>query len=228
LGRTSALYSKIGRKGAEVFWDKFYSDAEFRRKMRTVWKGIKINHEKIVEAAKLGSKAFRHRYNTDKEFKRMIDEKLAKSRSKGGSISLKNLGEEGFKKRLEIMKNELVKYKYNDKLGNRFRSLLELKVADFLSSKGIEYSVEPRLECGYHAYYPDFLIHGAKPRIVEVMGIGTEKYWKNAARKIHSLLRNYSQFEIIIITSFSRLAKRHIDEIPQVSILRWSELDKLA
>jgi len=228
LKKTSEFYSRIGKKGAEAFWNRFRNDPEFRQRMKNSWKGHKVNYKKIIEAAKLGSKAFRQRYNTDKEFKRMIDKKLIKSRSRGGSISLKNLGEDGFKKRLERMKNELVKYKYSDKFGNKFRSLLELKVANFLSSNGITYSVEPRLECGYHAYYPDFLIQGMRPKIIEVMGIGTEKYWKNAARKIYSLLKNHSQFEIIIITSFSRLAKKHIGEIPQVNILRWSELDKLA
>lgn len=76
----------------------------------------------------------------------------------------KNLGEDGFKKRLEKIKNELVGYKYSDKSGNRFRSLLELEIANFLSSNGIKYVVEPRFECGYHAYYPDFLIQGRKPK----------------------------------------------------------------
>ena len=227
MKRTSEFYSKIGKKGAETFWNRFRDDPDFRQKLRSSWKGHKVNCDKIVEAAKLGSKASRQRYNTDKEFKRMIDKKLFESRSKGGSISLRNLGEDGFKKRLERMKNELVKYKYCDKFGNKFRSLLELKVANFLSSKNIEYCVEPRLECGYHAYYPDFLVQG-KPKIIEVMGIGTEKYWKKAARKINTLLKNHPQFEIIIVTSFSRIAKRYIGEIPQANILRWSELDKLA
>ena len=228
MERTSEFYSKIGRKGAEAFWNRFRNDPEFREKMRNSWKGHKVNYKKIIEAAKLGSKAFRQRYNTDKEFKQMIDKKLAKSRSKGGSISLKNLGEDGFKKRLERMKNELVKYKYSDEFGNKFRSLLELKVANFLSSNGIVYSVEPRLECGYHAYYPDFLIQGMKPKIIEVMGIGTEKYWKNAERKIGLLLKNYPQLRIAVITSFSKMAKRRLGGMPRVNILRWSELDKLA
>lgn len=71
--------------------------------MRNSWKGHKVNYKKIVEAAKLWSKAFRQRYNSNKEFRRMIDEKLARSRSKGGSLSLKILGEDGFKKRLQRM-----------------------------------------------------------------------------------------------------------------------------
>jgi predicted nuclease of restriction endonuclease-like RecB superfamily len=196
--------------------------------MRNSWKGHIVDYAKIVEAAKLGSKAFRQRYNTDSEFKQMIDRKLVKSRSKGGAISLKNLGEDGFKKRLEKMRNELVKYKYNDNFGNKFRSRLELKVAYFLSANNVNYVVEPRLECGHHAYYPDFFIKGTHSKIIEVMGIGTERYWKNATRKIVLLLQNYPKFKIAIITSFSKIAKRHIGKIPQVNILRWSELDKLA
>lgn len=170
------FYSAIGRKGAEVFWSKFRNDPEFREKMRNSWKGHRVNHEKIVEAAKLGYKAFRKRYNEDDGFKRRIDQKLVRSRSKGGSVALRNLGEDGFKKRLERMKNDLVKYKYTDMKGNRLRSSQELKVANFLSEKGITYAVEPKLECGYHNYYPDFWIQGNKPKIIEVMGIGTEDY----------------------------------------------------
>ena len=228
LVKTREFYSRIGRKGAEVFWNKFYNDPEFREKMRISWKGHRVNYEKIVEAAKLGNKAFWQRYTTDKEFKRTVDKKLAESRAKGGSISLKILGEDGFKKRLERMKNELVKYKYRDKFGNKFRSSLELKVANFLLSKGINYKVEPILECDYHAYYPDFLILGKKPKIVEVMGIGTEKYWKNAERKIKLLLKNYPELRIAVITSFSKMAKKYLSGMSRVNILRWSELDKLA
>ncbi|MGQ9625031.1 MAG: hypothetical protein ACUVUF_07170 [Candidatus Bathycorpusculaceae bacterium] len=228
MERTSEFYSKIGKKGAEAFWNRFRNDPEFRKKMRDSWKGHRVNYKKIIEAAKLGSKAFRQRYNTDKEFKRIMDEKLAKSRSKGGSISLKNLGEDDFKKRLEGMKNELVKHKYTDKFGNKFRSLLELKVANFLASNGINYMVEPRFEIGYHAYYPDFLIPNGEPKIIEVMGIGTEKYWKNAARKIGLLLKRQPRLRIAVITSFLKLARKYLDGMPRVYILRWSELNELA
>ena len=227
MKRSSEFYSEIGRKGAEAFWNRFNNDPEFRERMRNSWKGHKVNYKMIVEAARLGSKALKRRYNSDKEFKQMIDKKLAISRSKGGSVSLKNLGEDGFKKRLERMKNELVKYKYSDEFGNKFRSLLELKVANFLSSNNVVYSVEPRFECGYHAYYPDFLIQGMKTKIIEVMGIGTEKYWKNAARKIGLLLNDYPQLRIAVITSFSKMAERYLGETPKVNILRWSELDEL-
>jgi len=51
--------------------------------MRNAWKGHKVNPTKIVEAAKLGYKALQIRYATDSEFKRNVDKKLSKSRSKG-------------------------------------------------------------------------------------------------------------------------------------------------
>ncbi len=156
--------------------------------MRNSWKGHKVNHEKIVEAAKLGYEAFKQRYDNDIEFKRKMDEKLAVSRSKGGSISLRNLGENGFKERFEKMKNELLRYKYADNQGNKLRSRQELKVANFLSSKGIPFTVEPKFTCGYHNYYPDFLINGNQQRIIEVMGVGTEEYWKKARQKVKLLL----------------------------------------
>jgi hypothetical protein len=66
-----------------------------------------------------------------------------------------------------------------------------------------------------------------KTKIIEVMGIGTEKYWKNAAWKIGLLLKDYPQLIIAVITSFSKMAKRYLGGMPRVNILRWSELDEL-
>lgn len=195
--------------------------------MRNAWKGHRVNHEKIIEAAKLGYRALQQRCASDAEFKRKLDDKLAKSRSRGGAISLKNLGEKGFKARLEMMKNELVKYKYSDQFGNRLRSSLELKIARLLSTNGISYSVEPRFVWGDHAYYPDFLIDSKIPKIIEVMGVGTEKYWKNATRKMIQLTNTNLELEIAVVTSFSRIAKKHLEGISRVSILRWSELNDL-
>jgi hypothetical protein len=91
LPKSSKFYSEAGKKGAENFWRKFYNDPQFQEKMRNSWRGHRVNHEKIVEAAKLGYIAFKKRYSNDIEFKRKMDEKLAVSRSKGGSNSLKNL-----------------------------------------------------------------------------------------------------------------------------------------
>ncbi len=196
--------------------------------MRNSWKGHKVNHEKIVEAAKLGYEAFKQRYDNDIEFKRKMDEKLAVSRSKGGSISLRNLGENGFKERFEKMKNELLRYKYADNQGNKFRSRQELKVANFLSSKGIRFTVEPTFTCGYHNYYPDFLIQGNEQRIIEVMGVGTEEYWKKTRQKVKLLLDNYPEMKILAITSYSKKAKTYLGGIARVNILLWKELEEVA
>lgn len=125
------------------------------------------------------------------------------------------------------MKNELVKRKYSDQFGNKLRSSLELKIAHLLSTNRIAYSVEPRFECGDHAYYPDFLVDKTKLKIIEVMGIGTEKYWKSATRKFTQLTNSHPDLKIAVITSFSRIAKNHLEGIPRVSILRWSEIDDL-
>src|SRR4030042_4704806 len=107
MGKTNrkTLYSQAGRKGAEVFWRKFRSDNEFQQKMRDSWRGHKVNKERIIEAARLGGKALWQRIYKEPNFKKMIDTKLAKSRARGGSISLRKLGEDGFKRRLENMKN---------------------------------------------------------------------------------------------------------------------------
>ena len=76
MRKSSKFYSDIGRKGAKSFWTKFYNDPQFQEKMRNSWKGHRVNREKIIEAAKMGYKAFRQRYNSDIEFKRKMDEKL--------------------------------------------------------------------------------------------------------------------------------------------------------
>jgi hypothetical protein len=196
----------------------------FKKKCAILGKA-RVNREKIIEAAKMGYKAFRQRYNSDIEFKRKMDEKLAISRSKGGSVSLRNLGEDSFKKRFEKMKNELLKYKYADNQGNKLRSRQELKIANFLSSKGIPFIVEPKFTCGYHNYYPDFLIHGDEQRIIEVMGVGTEEYWKKARQKVKLLLDNYPEMKILVITSYSKKAKTYLGGIARVNILLWKELE---
>lgn len=193
--------------------------------MRKSWKGHRVNREKIIEAAKLGYEAFRRRYNSDVEFKRKMDEKLAISRSKGGSISLRNLGEDGFKERFEKLKNDLLRYKYTDSQGNKFRSWQELKVANLLSLKSIAYTVEPRFTCGYHNYYPDFLIHGNKQRIIEVLGVGTEEYWKKSRQKLKLLMDNYPEMKILVIISYSKKAKTYLGEIARINILLWKELE---
>jgi hypothetical protein len=221
-------HSEAGKKGAKAFWNKFYSDPQFQEKIRNSWKGHRVNRRKIVEAARLGYQAFMKRYNSDPVFRRQMDEKLAISRSKGGTISLRNLGEEGFKKRFEKMKNDLLRYKYKDNNGNRLRSWQELRVANFLSLKGISYSVEPRFLCGSHSFYPDFLVQVERQRIIEVMGVGTEEYWRKARDKLKMLTDYYLGVEILVITSYSKKAKTYLVGIPRVNVLLWKELEKVA
>ena len=157
-----------------------------------------------------------------------MDVKLAISRSKGGSISLRNLGEDGFKERFERMKNDLLRYKYTDSEGNKLRSRQELRLANLLSFKGIAYTVEPKITCGYHNYYPDFLVHSSRQKIVEGMGVGTEEYWKKAREKMKLLTDSYPEMEILVITSYAKKAKTYLAGIPRVNILIWRELEKVA
>jgi hypothetical protein len=164
MRKDSKSHAEAGRKGAAAFWKKFYNDRQFQEKMRKSWEGHRVNRQKIIEAAKLGYKAFRKRYDSDAVFRRQMDEKLAISRSKGGTISLRNLGEEGFKKRFEEMRNSLLKYKYTDNNGNRLRSWQELKVANLLSLNGISYTVEPLFLCGPRTFFPDFLFKVANKK----------------------------------------------------------------
>ena len=228
MRKSSKFYSDAGRKGAEVFWNKFYTDIEFQQKMRNSWKGHRVNRQKINEAAKLGYEAFRKRYNSDPAFRRRMDEKLAISRSKGGTVSMRNLGEDGFKKRFEEMKNDLLRYKYTDNKGNKLRSLQELRVANLLSSNGISYTVEPRFLCGSHSFYPDFLVYANKQKIIEVMGVGTEEYWTKARDKVKLLTDNYPEIQILVITSYSKKAKVYLDGISRVNVLLWKEIENVA
>ncbi|MCJ7639851.1 MAG: hypothetical protein MUO70_08275, partial [Euryarchaeota archaeon] len=82
-----------------------------------------------------------------------------------------------------------------------------------LSLKGISYTVEPKFPCGLHIFYPDFLVHGNKQRIIEVMGVGTEEYWKKARQKVKLLTNNYPEVEILVITSYAKKAKTYLNGI---------------
>ena len=97
-----------------------------------------------------------------------------------------------------------------------------------LSSKGVSYIVEPKFSCGSHGFYPDFLIQGNKQKIIEVMDIGTEEYWKKSRDKVKLLTDNYPEIEILVITSYSKKAKTYLDGISRVNILLWKEIEKVA
>ena len=89
-----------GRKGAAAFWKKFKKNPEFRQRMPESWRNIKHDHEKLLRAARLGGKALRKEYRDDDKFRAELESKLRESRSRGGSIALRNLGAAGFKSRL--------------------------------------------------------------------------------------------------------------------------------
>jgi hypothetical protein len=40
-------FSEAGKKGAETFWKKYYTDPEFREKMRKAWEGHRVNRKKL-------------------------------------------------------------------------------------------------------------------------------------------------------------------------------------
>jgi len=155
----SESHSRAGRKGARRFWKRFHSDPEFRDAMMAAWRNKKFSREMNKKAARLGGKALWHRYYSDPEFRRRLDEKLRKSRSRGGSVSLRNLGEHAFKKRLVLWRG---KEPYVDSRGNRLRSSLELRIAELLIKSKIDFIVEPKMEVKDHGFYPDFQVSSNK------------------------------------------------------------------
>ncbi|MGQ9469485.1 MAG: hypothetical protein ACUVTD_06640 [Nitrososphaerales archaeon] len=141
-------------------------------------------------------------------------------------LSLRNLGEIGFKIRLEKTGNDRLKAKFRDEAGNLYRSSLEMKIAEALRRNGVRYVSEPRIETGIHAYYPDFLILEKKRKIIEVMGYAGDKYWRRNSRKIKELLAFDPSLEIVILTSFRRIVSRYLKGLP-VRILTWGEISRL-
>lgn len=169
----SERHSRAGRKGAQRFWERFYSEPEFRRAMITAWKNYERSPELLKKAARLGGKALWRRYHDDSNFRMRLDDKLRNSRSRGGSISLRNLGELAFKKRLRLWRGMTP---YVDSMGNKLRSLAELRMAELLIKSRIAFVVEPRIEVKDHAFYPDFQVasnrdhRGSRLRWRQVLG----------------------------------------------------------
>jgi hypothetical protein len=79
---------------------------------------------------------------------------------------------------------------------------------------------------GNHNHYSDFLVHTAN-KDIEVMGVGTEEYWKKQGEN-KLVTENYPEIEILIITSYTKKARTHIGGMPRVNILIWRELEKVA
>jgi hypothetical protein len=192
----------------------------FRERMLRIWQSHRYNRDDVVRAAKLGAEALWCKYRTDPDFKRRLDLKLRDSRARGGSISLRNLGEVGFKARLRESGPKQVRPQHRDVKGNLLRSRFEVQVANLLASHDIEYKFEARFVVGDHAFYPDFLVGKDERRIVEVVGYMGDRYWGGTAKKIRLIASAYPRVEIAVVTSFVKIMKRRLHGLRRVSIFR--------
>lgn len=218
--------SLIGRKGARRFWERFSAESEFRDSMIKAWKSQRYDPAQKIRAAKRGAKGLWDRYHRDPEFRKELDEKLRESRSRGGTKSLRNLGEAAFKQRLGRASPN-VRARYTDSLGNRLRSSLELTIANVLADAKIHYLTEPRIEVGIHAYYPDFIVRGRQPRIIEVAGYAGDRYWDRTAEKIRRLVESDPKLRVAVVTTYLRIMKRRMTGTPRVTIFSPYEGEKL-
>lgn len=217
--------SAAGKKGALAFWRRFRRDADFRTAMLRAWRQQKHDRDKTIRAAKLGGIALWRKYHLDPDFRRQLDIKLRKSRSKGGAVSLKNLGEVGFKARL-LRGLKRIKPVYIDSQGNRLRSSLELRVAGILGRHGISYEVEPRFVVREHAFNPDFV--GRKSsKIVEVVGFQGDTNWDRTAAKIKLLVKAESDMQVLVATSLLKTMARRLAGLPRVKLVSPYEEDEL-
>lgn len=184
--------------------------------MRAAWRNQKRDPEQLKSSARLGGKALWRRYRADPEFRRALDAKLKASRSRGGSISLRNLGEVGFKVRIDsgLARPQA---RFTDILGNKLRSSMEVMVANLLIRSHIKFEYERRIEVPDHAFYPDFtLTHGKK--IIEVAGYAGDRYWEHTARKLRMLVESDYDLEVCVITTYIRIVTRRFAGIPRLCI----------
>lgn len=194
--------------------------------MIKAWKSQRYDPAQKIRAAKRGAKGLWDRYHRDPEFRKELDEKLRESRSRGGTKSLRNLGEAAFKQRLGRASPN-VRARYTDSLGNRLRSSLELTIANVLADAKIHYLTEPRIEVGIHAYYPDFIVRGRQPRIIEVAGYAGDRYWDRTAEKIRRLVESDPKLRVAVVTTYLRIMKRRMTGTPRVTIFSPYEGEKL-
>lgn len=195
--------------------------------MLALWRSHKYDKENIMRAARLGAEALWRRYRTDESFRRGLDLKLRKSRARGGSISLRNLGEVGFKSRLRLSGAHQVRPVYSDVNGNRLRSSFEVTIANALARNGIPYSVEPRFVVGDHAFYPDFIIGDDRRHLVEVVGYMGDRYWDGTATKIRLILKEYPYLKVAVVTTFVTIMNSRLRGSTRVSIFRPYQVDEL-
>jgi hypothetical protein len=213
---SGTTHSESGKREAERFWQRFRTDEEFATTMRAAWKRQKHSPEQTRRAVRLGARALWEKYYADSSFKKEMDEKLRESRSRGGAKSLWNLGEAGFKRRLETG-HISVRARFSDSLGHKLRSSAEVRTAELLIRSDVRFSYEPRIEVHGHAFYPDFVLSDHS-KILEVMGYAGDRYWNHAARKLRLLTESNASLEIAVITSYLRIVRRKLEGIPRVEI----------
>ncbi len=225
-GTSPTRFQEMGRKGARVFWDRFHNDEVFRSEMIEKWRHQKFDPAQKTISARLGAQALWKRYRTDEEFRTSLDQKLKASRSRGGAISLRNLGEVGFKVRLEKHGFKQVKPKYVDRLGNRLRSKLEVGIANELIDGGLQFTVEPGVQIGDHAFYPDFGL-AENSKFIEVVGYMGDEYWDRTARKIGLLIGSLPDVKVAVVTSFFEVMKKRLRGIDRTVCFRPYQVDEL-
>ena len=194
--------------------------------MLAAWRRQRYDHSQKVVSARLGGLALWKRYRADRDFRVALDTKLSASRARGGAISLRNLGEEGFKLRLEKHGFKQVRPVYRDNLGNKLRSAPEVKVANELIEGGIRFVSEPRVVVGNHAFYPDFGICG-KERVIEVVGYVGDDYWDRTALKIQLMVRAFPRMGVAVVTSFLGIMRRRLAGTPRVACFSPYQVDQL-
>lgn len=147
------------------------------------------------------------------------------ARARGGSTSLRNLGESGLKARLRTGPRQ-IRPSFQDNKGNLLRSNFEVEVANMLAAHNIGYLVEPRVVVGTHAFYPGFMISGDKSRLIEVVGYMGDRYWDGTASKIKMMCREYPEVQAGVVT-FIRIMRRRLGSSHRVTLFRPYEQVKL-
>jgi len=184
--------------------------------MRAAWRNQKHEPEQIERSARLGGQGLWRKYYADPAFKLVLDNKLRESRSRGGAKSLWNLGEAGFKRRLEAAHTS-VRARFVDSLGNHLRSSSEVRIAELLIKSNVEFTIEPRFEVDGHAFYPDFSLNNSH-KIIEVVGYAGDRYWNRTAHKIRLLTEANSLLQIAAVTTYLKIVERKLRGIPRVTI----------
>lgn len=214
----------MGRLGAFEFWRRFHEEPTFRDRMREAWRGQRYDRDQKKKAARKGAAALWHRYHTDPTFKTSIDLKLKASRSRGGAKSSLSIGESAFRHRLTASASSRNRPTYHDSEGNQLRSRLELRFAEALRSRGISYTVEPRLDVPGHAFYPDFVLAKGH-RIIEVVGYAADWYWDKTAAKIKLITENHPTAQVAVVTPFRRMMAWRLQGVPRTTLFTPYQLE---